>query len=49
MSVNLHFSEITDVYKFFNLGQPLKHPLIAVIDFSNVDEQLEEDTRISGV
>jgi AraC-like DNA-binding protein len=48
MSVNLHFSEITDVYKFFNLGQPLKHPLIAVIDFSDVDEQLEEDTRISG-
>jgi AraC-like DNA-binding protein len=48
MSLSLHFSEIADVYKFFNLDQPLKHPLVAVIDFSNVDEQVTEDTRISG-
>jgi AraC-like DNA-binding protein len=48
MSVSFHFSEIADVYKFFNLDQPLKHPLVAVIDFSNVDEQVPEETRISG-
>jgi AraC-like DNA-binding protein len=48
MSISLHFSGITDVYKFFNLDQTLKHPLVAVIDFSNVDEQVAEDTRISG-
>jgi len=48
MSVSFHFSEIADVYKFFNLSEPLKHPLVAVIDFSNVDEQVSEPTRISG-
>lgn len=48
MSVSLHFSEIADVYRFFNLDQRLTHPLVAVIDFSNVDEQVEEETRISG-
>ncbi|WDF80693.1 helix-turn-helix transcriptional regulator [Mucilaginibacter sp. KACC 22773] len=47
MSISLHFSEIADVYKFFNLHQSLKHPLVAVIDFSNVDEQVAENTRIS--
>lgn len=48
MSVSLHFSEIADVYQFFNLEQTLKHPLVAVIDFSHVDEQVTEETRISG-
>ncbi|WP_345949314.1 helix-turn-helix transcriptional regulator [Mucilaginibacter sp. PAMB04274] len=48
MSLSLHFSGIADVYKFFNLDQLLKHPLVAVIDFSDVDEQVLEDTRISG-
>lgn len=48
MSVSLHFSEIADVYQFFNLEQTLKHPLVAVIDFSRVDEQVTEQTRISG-
>lgn len=48
MSISLHFTGIDDVFKFFNLDQPLKHPLVAVIDFSDVDEQVAEDTRISG-
>lgn len=48
MSVFLHFTEIADVYRFFNLDQPLKHPLVAVVNFSDVDEQVTEDTRISG-
>ncbi|MFD0764379.1 helix-turn-helix domain-containing protein [Mucilaginibacter lutimaris] len=48
MSVSLHFSEIADVYKFFNIDKPLKHPLVAVVDFSDVDESVEENTRISG-
>jgi AraC-like DNA-binding protein len=48
MSVSLHFSAIADVYQFFKLDQPLKHPLVAVIDFSNVDEQVTEETRLSG-
>lgn len=47
MSVSFHFSEIADVHKFFNLDQPVKHPLVAIVDFSNVDEQVEEDTRIT--
>jgi AraC-like DNA-binding protein len=48
MSVSLHFSEIADVYRFFNLTQTLKHPLVTVVDFNEADEQVEEDTRISG-
>lgn len=48
MSASLHFSEIADVYRFFNLEQTLKHPLVAVIDFGNADEQVAENTRISG-
>ena len=39
---------IPDLFKFFRLDQALKHPLIAVVDFSRVSEEITEDTRISA-
>jgi AraC-like DNA-binding protein len=48
MGVFLQMPAIADLFKFFNLDQPLKHPLVAVVDFSQVNEQLDDDTRISA-
>jgi AraC-like DNA-binding protein len=48
MSVFLPMPAIADLFKFFNLEQPLKHPLVAVVDFKDVNEQLSEHTRISA-
>ena len=48
MSVFLHMQSITDVFTFFGLDQPLKHPLVAVVDFSKVKELIVNDTRISA-
>jgi len=39
---------IADLFKFFELDQPLKHPLVAVVNFNRVNEQVEETTRISA-
>ncbi|SDH20789.1 helix-turn-helix domain-containing protein [Mucilaginibacter gossypii] len=48
MSVFLHMPAIADLFRFFSLEQPLKHPLVAVVDFSQVDEQVEDNTQISA-
>lgn len=42
----IHLQSIADLYKLFNLGHH-EHPLIAVIDFSKVSEQLEQDSKIT--
>ncbi len=42
----IHLQSIADLYKLFNLGHN-EHPLIAVIDFSKVSEQLEQDSKIT--
>lgn len=42
----IHLQTITDLHKLFNLG-PGQNPLVAVLDFSKVTEQVEQNTRIS--
>lgn len=42
----IHLQSIADLYTLFNLGLH-EHPLIAVIDFSKVSEQLEQDSKIT--
>ncbi|KAB7731220.1 helix-turn-helix domain-containing protein [Rudanella paleaurantiibacter] len=46
MNAVVHLKTISDLYRVFQIGQPL-HPLVAVIDFSQVDEQLEPNTKIA--
>lgn len=48
MSVFIQLQTIQDLFKFFQLDQPVRHPLIAVIDFSKVNEHISADTRISA-
>ncbi|MBT1686836.1 helix-turn-helix domain-containing protein [Dawidia soli] len=47
MSVFIHMPTISDMYKFFQLDRPVLHPLIAVVDFSQVNEQIAGDTKVS--
>lgn len=42
----VHLKHITDINRF--VQSTTKHPLVSVVDFSKVDEYLEEDTRISA-
>lgn len=46
MTAIVHLHSVTDLYKLFNLGNS-HHPLVAVLDFSNVSEQVEEYSKIS--
>lgn len=40
----IHLHTISDVYRLFDLG-PNRHPLVAVLDFSKANEQIEQDTK----
>jgi AraC-like DNA-binding protein len=42
----IHIHTISDLYKLFGLG-PSQHPLVAVMDFSKVSEQVKADAMIS--
>lgn len=42
----IHLQTISDLHKLFNIGNSC-HPLITVLDFSKVSEQLQQDTKIS--
>ncbi|NCD68150.1 helix-turn-helix domain-containing protein [Mucilaginibacter agri] len=48
MSMFVHMRTIADLFKFFRLEQPIRHPLVAVVDFSQVREEIIEDTRVSA-
>lgn len=41
----LHLKTISDLYRFLNLGYA-EHPLVAVVDFSNVIEHAKDEIRI---
>jgi len=43
----IHISTISDLYNLFGLG-PNHNPLVAVMDFGKVREQMEKNTRISS-
>ncbi|MCD9015606.1 helix-turn-helix domain-containing protein [Parachryseolinea silvisoli] len=47
MSVYYHMQTISDLFKFFQLDRPILHPLIAVVDFSQVNEQVYGETKVS--
>jgi AraC-like DNA-binding protein len=47
MSVFIHMQAISDIFKFFHLNNPVLHPLIAVVDFSQVNEQIDGNTKVS--
>lgn len=42
----IHLRSISDINKF-GLPQRVKHPLVTVIDFSKIDQQLDEGVQIS--
>lgn len=42
----INLQSISDLYKLFNLGNN-QHPLIAILDFSKVSEQVEQNTKIT--
>ncbi len=46
MSEILHLQSIADLHKLFNLGNS-QHPLVAVLDFSQVSEQVHQNSKIS--
>jgi len=48
MSVFLEMQSISELFRFFRLNQPLRHPLVAVVDFSKVNDEVENETRISA-
>ncbi|HTD39280.1 MAG TPA: hypothetical protein VK671_01580, partial [Mucilaginibacter sp.] len=48
MSKFIHMRTIADLFQFFRLEQAVQHPLVAVIDFSQVREEITEDTRLSA-
>ncbi|TDO21288.1 helix-turn-helix domain-containing protein [Pedobacter duraquae] len=47
MSMFVHLKTIADVFRFFQLDQPVQHPLVAVIDFGKVQEDVTETTLLS--
>jgi AraC-like DNA-binding protein len=47
MSVFLHLKSISDLFRFFRLEQHVRHPLVAVIDFSKVSEDITDKTLLS--
>jgi AraC-like DNA-binding protein len=42
----IHLHSITDLHKVFKLGNSF-HPLVTVLDFSQVNEQVEQNSRIT--
>lgn len=47
MSAFIHLQTITDLFKFFRLAQPVRHPLVAIVDFSRVSDLVNEETKLS--
>lgn len=47
MSVFLHLQNMADLFRFFRLEQAVQHPLVAVVDFSEISEDLTDNTMLS--
>ncbi|MBN9381513.1 MAG: helix-turn-helix transcriptional regulator [Chitinophagaceae bacterium] len=48
MSEFVHLQKVSDLFKLFRLDTNIQHPLIAVIDFSKVDDHVVEATKVSA-
>jgi AraC-like DNA-binding protein len=46
MKYLIHLQTITDLHKLFNLGNSF-HPLVTVLDFSKVTEQVKQNSKIT--
>jgi AraC-like DNA-binding protein len=46
MNKLIHLHSITDLHKIYNLGNSF-HPLVTVLDFSHVNEQVEQNSKIT--
>jgi AraC-like DNA-binding protein len=47
MSESIYLHTIADLFKFFKLKDPIRHPLIAVVDFSKVKDHVNEEIRLT--
>lgn len=48
MNTHIHIDNIADLSRLFGPGQALHHPLIAVIDFSQITPHVADGTRVSS-
>ncbi len=48
MSEFVHLKTISDLFKLFSLDNNLQHPLIAVVDFSRMNEYITETVNVSA-
>ena len=48
MSEFIHLNTISDLFKLFRLDKSIQHPLVAVVDFSSVEEHISSATKITG-
>lgn len=48
MGAFIQLQTISDLFRFFRLDQPVRHPLVAIVDFSKVSELVNEETKLSA-
>ncbi|MCH7408152.1 helix-turn-helix transcriptional regulator [Belliella sp. DSM 111904] len=48
MSEFIHLKTISDLFKLFRLEQNIQHPLVGVVDFSEVEEHISGATKVTG-
>jgi len=48
MSSFVHLHTMADLYELFEFSQPVQHPLISVVDFSQVKGSVSEELKISA-
>ena len=44
----VHLQTMSDLFSLFQLGNTIQHPLVAVVDFSMVNEHIINETKISA-
>jgi AraC-like DNA-binding protein len=48
MRSKFHLQTISEIFELFGLSAHLQHPLVGVVDFSKVDQQIDNDLQISA-
>lgn len=47
MSVFVHLQTVSDLFSFFRLDPVIQHPLVTIVDFSQVQEHTNKETKVS--
>lgn len=47
MSVFVHLQTVSDLLSFFRLDPVIQHPLVTIVDFSQVQEHTNKETKVS--